>query len=37
LDRNLEELRKREAMEALRPYIAGEQCFMAHKDPEIAQ
>lgn len=23
-------------MEALRPYIAGEQCFMAHKDPELA-
>ena len=32
LDSNLEELRRREDLESLRPYIIEEQCFMPHKD-----
>ena len=36
LDSNLEELRRREDMETLRPYIIDEQCFMSHKNPDNA-
>lgn len=32
LDNNLEELRRREDLESLRPYLVDEQCFMPHKD-----
>ena len=34
LDNNLEELRRREDLESLRPYVVCEQCFLPHKDLE---
>ena len=33
----LEELRRREELESLRPYLINEQCFPSFRDPTVSQ